>query len=133
MYLFVWYSAVLLPLSLVTAVFGVCTCVQCVSLQCVCIYVYNSAQSNCYHCVFFKICFLSGRLQKSHLEKGEFEDKLKDLQDSLLTMKKQIPSSDNKHSLEKVIHMLVIRQSTDYVCCVGEMQGLLCFIVCVFF
>lgn len=63
--------------------------------------------------------------------KAEFEGKLKDLQGSLLGMKKQIPSSDNKQSLEKVIYMLVIRQSTDYVCCVGEMQGLLCFIVSV--
>lgn len=104
----------------------------CVLAVCRHIYIYNSTRSNCYHCVFFKIYFLSGRLQKSHLEKGEFEGKLKNLQDSLLTMKKQIPSSDNKDSLQKVIRMLVIRQSTDYVCCVGEM-GLLCFIVCVFF
>uniref|UniRef100_A0A3Q3R5Y1 Myosin tail domain-containing protein n=1 Tax=Monopterus albus TaxID=43700 RepID=A0A3Q3R5Y1_MONAL len=39
-------------------------------------------------------------LLKSQLEKEEFEGKIKDLQDSLLTTKKQIPVSDENHSLE---------------------------------
>lgn len=106
-------------------------CMQCVTLQCVCIY---STGSQCCHCVFFKIYFLSGRLQKSRLAKEEFEGKLKDLQDSLLTTKKQIPASDDKHSSEKVIHMLVMRQSTDYtgvwVKCRGSSP---LFYVCLFF
>ncbi|XP_038580445.1 cingulin [Micropterus salmoides] len=38
-------------------------------------------------------------LMKSRLEKEEFEGKLKDLQDSLLTMKKQMPASDDNRSL----------------------------------
>lgn len=79
--------------------------------------------------MFFKILFFSDRLQKSHLEKEEFEAKLKDLQNSLLTTKKQIPASDDKRSLEKVILTLVVKENADYVDCVGEMQGLISFVL----
>lgn len=63
------------------------------------------------------------RLQKTRLEKEEGERKLKELQDSLLTMKKQVPSSD---SSEGVIHISIARQNSDYICCVGEIESIAC-------
>lgn len=50
-------------------------------------------------------------LLKSQLEKEEFEGKIKDLQDSLLTTKKQIPVSDENHSLAEELR-----------CCHGDLK-----------
>lgn len=64
------------------------------------------------------ICdFPCSRLQKTRLEKEDGERKLRDLQDSLLILKKQAPTSD---SSARVIHASVARQSSDYIDCVGE-------------
>lgn len=52
------------------------------------------------------------RLQKTRLEKEDGERKLKELQDSLRTTKKQVPSSD---STARVIHISVARQNSDSI------------------
>lgn len=101
-------------MSLVTAVFGVCTCVQCV--------VYKASVTTV--CSLTSIFFLSCRLLKTRLEKEEFEGRLKDVQDSLLIMKKQTPAPDGDHSSAEVILMSVTWRSGDYARCVGETQAL---------
>lgn len=101
-------------MSFVTAVFGVCTCVQCV--------VYKASVTTV--CSLTSIFFLSCRLLKTRLEKEEFEGRLKDVQDSLLIMKKQTPAPDGDHSSAEVILMSVTWRSGDYARCVGETQAL---------
>lgn len=90
------------------------------ALQFVCLYIVYKASVT-------TTCFLTSitlfhRLLKSRLEKEVFESKLNDLQDSLVTRKKQMPASE---SSVEVIHKSVTRQNTDYACCVGENQGII--------
>lgn len=66
----------------------------------------------------------SHRLLKSHLEREEFERKIKDLEDSLLVMKKQVPASDDNHSLAEVILIRHAAEHGDYTVGVGEVEGL---------
>lgn len=91
-----------------------------------------------FFCVFWRVCFCvfpsyasypydvasSHRLLKSHLEREEFERKIKDLEDSLLVMKKQVPASDDNHSLAEVILIRHAAEHGDYTVGVGEVEGL---------
>lgn len=71
------------------------------------------------------------RLLKSRSERYNLESELKDLQDSLLGLKKkQVPTSD---LAEEVIHVSVARQNTDYACCVGETQRLIASVLLYFY
>lgn len=67
----------------------------------------------------YLICLF--RLQKTLLEKEDRERKLKELQDSLLAMKKHVPASD---SSSRVIHISITRQNSDYISTVWVEQNL---------
>lgn len=73
------------------------------------------------------------------MEKEEFEGELKNLQDSLLAMKKQMPAPDANHSLAEVIHMSAMTTTqimlTVWVKCSGSsalFYSMFC-VLCVFF
>lgn len=68
---------------------------------------------------FYLICFF--RLQKTLLEKEDRERKLKELQDSLLAMRKHVPASD---SSSRVIHISITRQNSDYIDSVGGTESI---------
>lgn len=108
----------------VSGVFKVCLCDWLIVLeQCVGVCLINifSVGDFSLHLSLYVISL--SRLQKTLLEKEDGERKLKELQDSMLTMKKQVPSSD---SSARVIHISVAGRNSDYVYCVVETESIAC-------
>lgn len=76
---------------------------------------------------FLRSTFFLRRLQKSRSEREDFEGELKDLQNSLLSMKKQMP--DDNRSLAEVIHVHVSHKAEILLSVWVTCRGLIIFLL----